>query len=78
MFGIDKIDFASIDYHTRNGMMPNTLQQEAREAIQLAKLGTGVIIGLQAIAAIAAFGMFIIQFNQYTRNKSKSKSRRSR
>jgi hypothetical protein len=79
MYGLDDVDFKMIDHHVRNGIpMHPTLEQEAHSAIRLAKLGTGAIIGLQAIAALAAFGMLLIQWNTYNENHKKTRSKRRR
>ncbi len=81
MYGLNDIDFKAIDQHAMNGTrMHPSLEQEAHKAIQLAKLGTGAILGLQAIAALAAFGMLVIQWKTYKENhkKTRSKSRRAR
>ncbi len=76
MYGLNDIDFKAIDQHAMNGMrMHPSLEQEAHKAIQLAKLGTGAILGLQAIAALAAFGMLLIQWQTYKENHKKSRER---
>ncbi len=76
MYGLENINFGAIERHE----MQPSLEQEAADAIRLAKRGTMAIVALQAIAALSALGIFIIAAKQYQRGSRKqgrtSKGRR--
>ncbi len=71
--GLESIDFGAIE---QAAPVPLTLQQDAAEAIKLAKIGTVVIIALQAIAALSALGVFMIQAKTYSDSKKRRRSSR--
>lgn len=73
MYGLSDIDFGAIET-----MQNPVLEQEAREAIQLAKYGTVAITLLQAIAACSALAIAAITYAQYAERHQKKTRRTSR
>lgn len=71
--GLESIDFGAIE---KASPTPLTLQQDAEEAIRLAKIGTTAVIVLQAIAALSALGMFILAAKSYSNSKRRKSSGR--
>lgn len=70
--GLADINFGAIEKSD-----DHALQDEAQRALRLAKVGTYSLVTLQAVAAFAALGVFIIQAKMYCDNKRKrSRSRR--
>ncbi len=72
--GLQNINFGAIE----KSILPPSLQDEAAEAIKIAKAGTIAVVSLQAIAALSALGMLIIAAKTYTKMNRKSKRRTSK
>lgn len=69
--GLEDIPFAAID-------QTGTLEQEAYQAIKLAKLGTAAVIALQAIAAFSALGLVALSWKTYSDGRHRKSRRTSR
>lgn len=88
LFGLENINFGAIE-RSASEPLPQSLTEEASEALRIAKLGTSALVALQAVAAFSALGIVAIQWKTYaearrkkskyrSRSRSRSKSRKTR
>ncbi len=78
MFGsLSDIDFQAVERAHVAPMAPS-LQVEAEKAIRLAKVGTTAIVVLQAIAALSALGIFLLQAKAFSDSKKRRRSSKRR
>lgn len=77
LFGLENIDFGAIE-RSAQAPLPQSLTEEASEALRVAKLGTAALVALQAVAAFSALGIVAIQWKTYAESRRKKSKYRSR